>query len=102
MLHFSKADFKRSLNTRKPFKNKLKTFLKERETERDRDRERERQRETETERDRQRERQKKLPKEPKEEATEMHRRSYWNGCEIFAQQKNVFLIVLENNRTLLQ
>ena len=94
MLHFSKADFKRSLNTRKPFKNKLKTFLKERETERDRDRERERQR--------QRERQKKLPKEPKEEATEMHRRSYWNGCEIFAQQKNVFLIVLENNRTLLQ
>ena len=96
MLHFSEADFKRSLNTRKPFKNKLKTFLKERETERDRDRERDR------ERQRQRERQKKLPKEPKEEATEMHRRSYWNGCEIFAQQKNVFLIVLENNRTLLQ
>ena len=86
MLHFSKADFKRSLNTRKPFKNKLKTFLKERERETERDRER----------------QKKLPKEPKEEATEMHRRSYWNGCEIFAQQKNVFLIILENNRTLLQ
>ena len=49
MLHFSKADFKRSLNTRKPFKNKLKTFLKERETERDRDRERERDRDRERE-----------------------------------------------------
>ena len=71
MLHFSKADFKRSLNTRKPFKNKLKTFLKERE----------RQRETETERDRERQRQrdrrsypknlkKKLPK-CTEEAIEM-------------------------------
>ena len=65
MLHFSKADFKRSLNTRKPFKNKLKTFLKERE--------RERQRERETERDR-----RSYPKNPKkklpkctEEAIEM-------------------------------
>ena len=71
MLHFSKADFKRSLNTRKPFKNKLKTFLKERETERDRDRERER------DRDRERDRRsypknlkKKLPK-CTEEAIEM-------------------------------
>ena len=26
----------------------------------------------------------------------MHRRSYQNGCEIFAQQKNVFLITLKN------
>ena len=32
----------------------------------------------------------------------MHRRSYQNGCEIFAQQKNVFLIILENIHTLLQ
>ena len=65
MLHFSKADFKRSLNTRKPFKNKLKTFLKERETERDRDRERERDRETETERERQREREREREGGPK-------------------------------------
>ena len=31
---------------------------------------------------------------------DLHRRSYRNGCEIFSQQKNVFLI-LENNRALL-
>ena len=27
----------------------------------------------------------------------LQRRSYQNDCEIFAQQKNVFLIILENN-----
>ena len=26
----------------------------------------------------------------------MHKRSYRNGCKIFAQQKNVFLITLKN------
>ena len=26
----------------------------------------------------------------------MHRRSYRNGCKIFAQQKNMFLITLKN------
>ena len=38
-------------------------------------------------------------------SVDLHRKSYQNGCEIYAymqNKKNVFLVILENNRLLIQ